>query len=149
MAEPSMPAQDAAPDEVLDARVMALSAELRCLVCQNQSLADSHADLAVDLRRRIREQLATGMSEADVVDDLVARYGEFIRYRPVWSMQNAALWGGPALLAGAGLAALAFTLRRRSRLAAEAFEPEESDSKFDADSADSNHSSGDKHHESR
>jgi cytochrome c-type biogenesis protein CcmH len=82
-----------------------LSQELRCLVCQNQTLADSNAPLAVDLRNQVREQLAAGKSEAEVVDFLVARYGDFVLYRPPLKASTLFLWIGPFvfLLAGAWL----------------------------------------------
>lgn len=101
-------------DPVLEKRVMALSAELRCLVCQNQSLADSHAELANDLRREVRDLMKEGKSDAEVVDYLVARYGDFVRYRPPLKGSTLLLWFGPALLLAAGLVALVLYLRRRS-----------------------------------
>ena len=82
----------------LDQRVNALALELRCLVCQNQTLADSNAPLAVDLRNQIREQLKAGRSEQDVVDFLVARYGDFVLYRPPFKASTVALWAGPFLI---------------------------------------------------
>ncbi|MFS8934624.1 cytochrome c-type biogenesis protein [Cupriavidus taiwanensis] len=89
----------AAPTEAeLDARVHALSNELRCLVCQNQTLADSNADLAVDLRRQIREQLRGGASEQSVKDYLVQRYGDFVLYKPPLRPLTWLLWFGPLLL---------------------------------------------------
>jgi cytochrome c-type biogenesis protein CcmH len=78
-------------------RVAALAHELRCLVCQNQTLADSNAPLAVDLRNQIREQLAAGKSESDVIDFMVARYGDFVLYRPPLKASTALLWAGPFL----------------------------------------------------
>jgi len=80
-----------------------LAAELRCLVCQNQSLADSNAELAVDLRRQIREQLGRGASERDVLDYMVQRYGDFILYRPPLKASTVLLWCGPFLLLGLGI----------------------------------------------
>jgi cytochrome c-type biogenesis protein CcmH len=100
-------------DPDLERRVMALSAELRCLVCQNQSIADSNADLAVDLRRQIREQLASGRSERDVRDFMVQRYGDFVLYRPPFQASTVLLWGGPLLLLAFGV----FLLIRRIRSA--------------------------------
>ena len=98
-------AQDVAADPALEARVNALSAELRCLVCQNQTIADSHADLAVDLKNQVRAQLKAGRSEKDVIDYMTTRYGDFVLYRPPFKATTALLWGGPALLVlvGAGL----------------------------------------------
>ena len=84
----------------LDQRVRNLAHDLRCLVCQNQTIADSNAPLALDLRNEIREQLAAGKSEQDVVDFMVARYGDFVLYRPPFKPVTLALWLGPfALLA--------------------------------------------------
>jgi cytochrome c-type biogenesis protein CcmH len=90
-------------DEELEKRVTALSAELRCLVCQNQSIAESNADLAVDLRRQIREQLSRGASERDVMDFMVQRYGDFVLYRPPLKASTVLLWCGPFLLLGLGI----------------------------------------------
>jgi cytochrome c-type biogenesis protein CcmH len=90
----------------LDARTMALAGELRCLVCQNQSLADSHAPLALDLRDQIHQQLAQGRSEKQVVEFMVQRYGDFVLYEPPLNASTALLWFGPVLLLAAGIAAL-------------------------------------------
>ena len=90
----------------LDARTMALAEELRCLVCQNQSLADSHAPLALDLRQQIHQQLAQGRSEQQVVDFMVQRYGDFVLYEPPLNASTALLWFGPMLLLAAGVVAL-------------------------------------------
>ena len=117
-------APDAAADPQLEARVMAVAAELRCLVCQNQTLADSNAGLAIDLRRQIREMLAKGMSERQITEFMTARYGDFVRYRPPFKASTAMLWAGPALLMAVALGSLAVTLRRRQRLAADAFDPD-------------------------
>src|SRR5678815_1673632 len=91
-------------DPALEKRVHDLSSELRCLVCQNQTLADSNAPLAVDLRNQVREQLKGGKSERDVIDFLVARYGDFVLYRPPLQANTVLLWLGPFLLLVAGLA---------------------------------------------
>jgi cytochrome c-type biogenesis protein CcmH len=96
-------------DAKTEKRTAALAAELRCLVCQNQTLADSNAPLAVDLRNQIREQLAAGKSEQDVLDFMVARYGDFVLYRPPLKASTIALWAGPFVLLLAG----AFFLYRR------------------------------------
>ncbi|MBB2916959.1 cytochrome c-type biogenesis protein [Cupriavidus alkaliphilus] len=96
----------------LDARVHALSGELRCLVCQNQTLADSNAELAVDLRRQIRAQLRDGASDAAIKDYLVQRYGDFVLYQPPLRPLTWLLWFGPLLLLAAAVAAIA---RARSR----------------------------------
>ncbi|WP_426323244.1 cytochrome c-type biogenesis protein [Pseudoduganella sp. R-43] len=90
----------------LDARTMALAEELRCLVCQNQSLADSHAPLALDLRQQIHQQLAQGRSEQQVVDFMVQRYGDFVLYEPPLNASTALLWFGPMLLLAAGFLTL-------------------------------------------
>ena len=90
----------------LDMRTMALAGELRCLVCQNQSLADSHAPLALDLRQQIHQQLAQGQSEKQVVDFMVQRYGDFVLYEPPLNASTALLWFGPLLLLAAGVLAL-------------------------------------------
>jgi len=106
-------AAPAAADPALEARVTAVASELRCLVCQNQTLADSNAPLAVDLRDQIREQMQQGASERDIVDYMVTRYGDFVRYRPPFKATTVLLWAGPALLMVAGFAVLYFRLRRR------------------------------------
>ncbi|WP_313387450.1 cytochrome c-type biogenesis protein, partial [Achromobacter aegrifaciens] len=93
-----------------DRRVTEIASELRCLVCQNESIAASRADLAVDLRREIRQQLDAGKSEADILAYMEARYGDFILYRPRLKASTLLLWFGPAALLAAGLAALALTL---------------------------------------
>ncbi len=102
-----------APDPVLEKRVMDISSELRCLVCQNQTLADSNADLAVDLRNSIREQLGRGASEREVLDFMVARYGDFVLYRPPLKATTLLLWFGPFLLLGLGIFILARRLLRK------------------------------------
>jgi cytochrome c-type biogenesis protein CcmH len=91
-------AKPLADDPVLEARLKAMSQELRCLVCQNTTLADSSAPLAEDLRNEIREQLRAGKSDKEVIDYLVARYGDFVLYRPPVNNETALLWFGPFLL---------------------------------------------------
>ncbi|MBX3637783.1 MAG: cytochrome c-type biogenesis protein CcmH [Rubrivivax sp.] len=113
-----------ADDPALEARVMAVAAELRCLVCQNQTIADSQAALAVDLRNQVREMLRRGEAPAAVVAYMTDRYGDFVRYRPPLRPATWLLWYGPAALLVLGLAALVAVLRRRSRLAPQAFEPD-------------------------
>lgn len=103
-------------DPAVEARLKALSQELRCLVCQNQTLADSAAPLAEDLRQEIREKIAEGMSDKEITDYLVARYGNFVRYRPPVESQTLLLWVGPSLLLIAGFTGLWLTLRRRNSL---------------------------------
>jgi cytochrome c-type biogenesis protein CcmH len=119
-------AAPAAEDPVLERRVMALSQELRCLVCQNQTIADSNADLAVDLRNQVREKIRQGASDQDIIDFMVARYGDFILYRPPFKAATLLLWLGPLLLLAAGLAALYLRVWRR-RAAAEGIEITEAD----------------------
>jgi cytochrome c-type biogenesis protein CcmH len=107
-----------AADPALEARVMDIANELRCLVCQNETIAASHADLAVDLRKQIRVKLAEGQSERQILDFMVARYGEFVLYRPPLKASTVLLWAGPfALLLVAGFV-LAVNIRRRRRAAA-------------------------------
>lgn len=101
-------------DPVLEARVLELSHKLRCLVCQNQSIAESHAPLAVDLRNQVREQFVAGRDESQIVDYLVARYGDFVLYEPPFKLTTLVLWLGPLLLLVAGAGWLAFRLRRRA-----------------------------------
>ena len=100
-------------EQDLDKRVNALAAELRCLVCQNQTLADSNAPLAVDLRNQVREQLKAGKSEQDVIDFMVARYGDFVLYRPPLKASTLALWAGPFLILLGGVWLLARRIRGR------------------------------------
>ena len=100
-----------AADEAADERYRDLLYELRCLVCQNQSLADSDAELAGDLRRRVRDLIDRGMSDEEIVAHLQARYGDFILYRPPLALRTAALWAGPFVL----LALTAWLLLRRIR----------------------------------
>jgi cytochrome c-type biogenesis protein CcmH len=112
------PAQKPAPpiaaeNPALEKRVAGLSHELRCLVCQNQSLAESNAPLAVDLRNQIREQLAGGASEGEVREFMVARYGDFVLYRPPLKATTLALWIGPFVLLVAGAILLWRRLARR------------------------------------
>lgn len=107
-------APPAANDPVLEKRVMHLAEELRCLVCQNQSLADSHADLAVDLRNEIREMMRAGKSDEEIREFMVARYGDFVLYNPPVKSTTLILWAGPFLLLLGGGIALAIYLRRRA-----------------------------------
>ena len=100
-----------------EARYRALIAELRCLVCQNQSIAESNAPLAADLREQVRAQIAAGRTDEEIIEFLTARYGDFVRYRPAFGGRTLLLWLGPfALLLGAGVTAAFFI--RRSRAAA-------------------------------
>ena len=120
-------AAPAAEDPVLEARMLGITAELRCLVCQNQTIADSHAGLAVDLRNQVREMLKRGDTDRQIIDYMTARYGDFVLYRPPLKGTTAALWFGPAALLLVGAAVLVVTLRRRSRMRADQFEPDELD----------------------
>jgi cytochrome c-type biogenesis protein CcmH len=116
-----------AQDPVLDARMVHITSQLRCLVCQNQTIADSHADLAIDLRNQVMEQLKQGKSDQQITEYMTARYGDFVLYRPPLKSTTVILWFGPGLLLVASLITLFIVLRRRSRMAPEAFEPDELD----------------------
>jgi cytochrome c-type biogenesis protein CcmH len=121
-------AKEAAPeaaDPALEARMVRITSELRCLVCQNQTIADSNASLAVDLRREARALLKQGKSDAEVVDYMTARYGDFVLYRPPMRATTLLLWFGPALMLAGGAAVLVIVLRRRSRMAADAFDADD------------------------
>jgi cytochrome c-type biogenesis protein CcmH len=117
-------AHPASPDPVLEARVMKLSAELRCLVCQNQTIADSNAGLAVDLRNQVRDMLKRGDTPEQITDYMTARYGDFVLYRPPVKSSTAVLWYGPAALLVLAVVVLLFIVRRRSKLPSERFEPD-------------------------
>ena len=115
-------AEEARPlqaDVVVEAQVQRLSEELRCLVCQNQTIADSHAELAQDLKQEIREMAAKGMSDKAIIDYLVARYGDFVRYRPPLKASTLLLWLGPFALMLAGAIGLVVMLRRREKMVAD------------------------------
>jgi cytochrome c-type biogenesis protein CcmH len=118
----ALPALAVQPDEVLsdpalEARARTLSAELRCMVCQNQSIDDSDADLARDLRVLVRERLTAGDSDEQVLDYVVARYGEFVLLKPRLNLRNALLWAAPLLALLFGVAAV-FRAAGRRRVAA-------------------------------
>ncbi len=112
-------------DPQLDKRVMDVAQELRCLVCQNQTIADSNAPLAVDLRGQVREKLEQGMTREEIVEYMVARYGEFVRYRPAMNAKTLLLWFGPALALLAAVVLLIRRLRRRGAAAPTALTDEE------------------------
>ncbi len=115
-----------AADPVLEARVLKVAEELRCLVCQNETIAASHADLAVDLRKQIRSQLSQGRSEQQILDFMVERYGDFVLYRPALKATTLLLWVGPFAL----LLIAAFTLVRairRRQLSAAPLAPADAD----------------------
>lgn len=97
-------------------RVKALAHELRCLVCQNQTIADSNADLAIDLRTQIREQIQAGKTDQEIKDYMVARYGDFVLYRPPVQSNTALLWAAPFMLLVGGVAFLFWQLAKRRRL---------------------------------
>jgi cytochrome c-type biogenesis protein CcmH len=112
------PAWAVNPDEVLSDPVMEnrareISRGLRCLVCQNQSIDDSDADLAKDLRIIVRERLTAGDSDAQVVDFMVSRYGDYVLLKPPFKLATLVLWLGPAAIAGGGLIAVLMFFRRR------------------------------------
>src|SRR6202142_260529 len=102
-----------APDPALEKRAVALEEQLRCLVCQNQTIADSHAELAIDLKKEIREKLKAGMNEEQITQFLVARYGDFVLYNPPIKATTVALWFGPFALLFAAVAGLFYYLLRR------------------------------------
>ena len=104
-------APPAADDPAVEQRVSRLASELRCLVCQNQTIADSNAPLAVDLREQVREKVKQGRSDTEIVEYLVARYGDFVRYRPPLKATTLLLWFGPITLMIVGV----FVLLRRVR----------------------------------
>lgn len=113
-------AKDATPteqDPVAAARAVKLSSELRCLVCQNQTIAESNAALAVDLREQIREQIVAGKSDSDIIAFMVQRYGDFVLYRPPLKGTTLLLWGGPAFLLVLGVIVLARNLHARRKRA--------------------------------
>jgi len=103
-----------AADPVTEKRLQKLSEELRCLVCQNQNIADSNAELAQDLRREVRGMIKAGKSDKEIIDFMVARYGDFVRYRPPVKGTTLLLWAGPGVLLVIGLIVLVRYLRRRN-----------------------------------
>jgi len=113
-------AKDLAADPAVEKRMVALAQNLRCLVCQNESLASSHAELAEDLRREVREQIRAGKSDKEIYDYLVARYGDFVLYDPPLKSYTLLLWIGPFLMLLAGLGTLAYQLRKRHQTVPEA-----------------------------
>ena len=121
-------APPASDDPALEAHMLRLTSEMRCLVCQNQTVADSHADLAEDLRQEVRELLRKGDTDQQVIDYMTARYGDFVLYRPPVRGRTLLLWYGPGALMVGGLAALMLLLHRRSRLDDDRFEPDVDDS---------------------
>jgi cytochrome c-type biogenesis protein CcmH len=112
-------ARSISDDPELEKRVMALSEELRCLVCQNETLAGSHADLAADLRQEIREQMKAGKTDKEIVAFLTERYGDFILYNPPVNRRTYLLWFGPFILLAGGLVAFYRYIKHRRELIAE------------------------------
>lgn len=112
-------AQPMGEDPEVEKRLHHLSQELRCLVCQNETLADSRADLAEDLRREIRVQIKAGKSDKEIIDFLTQRYGDYVLYRPVVSPRTYLLWFGPFVLLLGGLAVLFRYVKSRRELIAE------------------------------
>jgi len=108
-------ARDMAKDPVLEKRMVGLAEELRCLVCQNESLASSHAELAEDLRREVRELMQKGMTDQEIKDFLVARYGDFVLYEPPLKSFTLLLWLGPFAFLIGGLILLIMKLRERQK----------------------------------
>jgi cytochrome c-type biogenesis protein CcmH len=104
---------EALPDPKQEARAVAIGKQLRCLVCQNESIEDSGADLARDLRHIVRQQVVAGRSDAEIIDWLVARYGNFVRLRPPLEASTLLLWGSPVLALAVGGAAVAIARARR------------------------------------
>ncbi len=108
-------AEETLPDSALEARAVAIHKLLRCLVCQNQSIHDSNADLARDLRRIVRERLATGENDEQVIDFVVSRYGDWVLLRPPFKGTTLVLWLGPAVLLAAAASGVISYFRRRQR----------------------------------
>ncbi len=111
--------------------MQAIASELRCLVCQNQTIADSHAELAVDLRDQVREMVKRGDSQEQIVAYMTARYGDFVLYRPPVRKSTWLLWFGPLLLLVFSVSMLILHLRRRRNQPAELFDPEFPDDEAD------------------
>jgi cytochrome c-type biogenesis protein CcmH len=119
-------AKPVADDPVLEQRMILLSEDLRCLVCQNESLAASRADLAQDLRQEIREQMRAGKSDKQVLDYLTQRYGDFVLYKPPMKPETWLLWFGPfGLLIGAVIGFYLYLKGRNRRVEAETFSEED------------------------
>ena len=115
------------PNPVLQARYVTLTHELRCMQCQNESLADSPVDLAADLRREVRDLLLAGKSDDEIRAWMAARYGDFILFRPRYSLRNAWLWGAPGVLLLLGIVVAWRVVRQRATLVAADHEPIEED----------------------
>ena len=102
-------------DPVLQHRYETINRELRCLVCQNQTIADSNATLAQDLRREVREMIAAGKTDAEIREFMIERYGDFVLYRPRMTAQNFLLWAAPALLLLVGAVVVVRVVRRKAQ----------------------------------
>ncbi len=112
------------PDPKVEARLKSIAEELRCLVCQNQTIADSNAPLALDLRQQVRGMITEGKTDDEIRGYMVQRYGDFVLYKPPFNAVTALLWIGPGILIVAAFAALVVTLRRRREAAAGAPPPD-------------------------
>ena len=110
-------APNTSADPALEARMMVIAEELRCLVCQNETIAASHADLAVDLKNQIRLKLTQGQSQKQILDFMVERYGDFVLYRPPLKTTTVLLWVGPFTLLAVAVLMLVVNVRRRRRAA--------------------------------
>lgn len=113
-------AKDLAEDPVLEKRMIGLAEKLRCLVCQNESLASSRSELANDLRREVREQMQKGMNDQEIIDYLVSRYGDFVLFDPPMKSYTLLLWYGPFALLLIGMVGLIFQMRKRKTQISEA-----------------------------
>jgi cytochrome c-type biogenesis protein CcmH len=116
----SVVAKEAAPlaaDPAIEARMLKLASDMRCLVCQNQSLADSHSDFAADLRQQMRDMMKQGKTDKQIVDFMVARFGDFVLFRPPMKSTTILLWFGPLILLLVGGGLLIISLKRRRRVA--------------------------------
>ena len=110
-------APNTSADPALEARMMVIAEELRCLVCQNETIAASHADLAIDLKNQIRLKLTHGQSQKQILDFMVERYGDFVLYRPPLKTTTVLLWSGPFILLAIAVLMLVLNVRRRRRSA--------------------------------
>ena len=108
-------APNTSADPALEARMMVIAEELRCLVCQNETIAASHADLAIDLKNQIRLKLTQGQSQKQILDFMVERYGDFVLYRPPLKTTTVLLWLGPFILLAIAVLMLVLNVRRRRR----------------------------------
>lgn len=117
-------AEVANPDPKVEERLKSIAHELRCLVCQNQTIADSDAPLAVDLRKQVRTMIGEGKSDTEIRGYMVERYGDFVLYKPPFNAATAVLWVGPGLLIVGGFIAMFFVLRRRREAGQAAPQPD-------------------------